>query len=157
MLAHDERGFLQPNAFRRHDLEGLGMLQDAVLMDAALMREGIPPDDRLVVLHREGGDAGDEARGARQHGRVDAGPERHGVAAGADGHDDLLQRRVAGALAKTVHRAFDLPGPRPDTRQRIGDGEAEVVWQWVENTALSEFGTRSTIMRISAANSSGVA
>ena len=60
MLAHDQRGFLQADALRRHDLEGLGMLEHAVLMNAALMREGIPPDDRLVVLDGECSDAAHE-------------------------------------------------------------------------------------------------
>src|SRR5262245_8617710 len=61
MLAHDQRGFLQAYALRRHDLEGLGMLQHAVLMDTAFVRKGVPPDDRLVVLDGKGSDAADEA------------------------------------------------------------------------------------------------
>ena len=73
MLAHDERGLRHADRFRRHDLVGLGVLQHAVLVDAALMREGVPADDRLVVLHREGGRGRDELRGAGQHGGVDAG------------------------------------------------------------------------------------
>src|SRR6476619_3440803 len=96
-------------------------------MDAALMGKSVPPDDRLVVLYREGGDTADETRGAGQHGRVDAGPERHDVAARPDRHDDLLECRVAGTLAEPVHRTFHLPGPCPHARQRIGDSETEIV------------------------------
>ena len=56
MLAHDERGLGHADALGGHDLVGLGILQHAVLVDAALMRERIAADDRLVVLHREGSD-----------------------------------------------------------------------------------------------------
>ena len=42
-------------------------------------------------------------------------------------HDDLFHRGVAGALAEAVHRAFDLPRAGADRRQRVGDGEAEIV------------------------------
>ena len=60
MLAHDQRGLRDADALRRHDLVGLRVLQHAVLVDAALMREGVPADDRLVVLHRERGRRRDE-------------------------------------------------------------------------------------------------
>ncbi len=42
-----------PTDLRGHDLVGLGVLQHPVLVDAALVREGVPADDRLVVLDRE--------------------------------------------------------------------------------------------------------
>ena len=52
MLAHHQRGLADADARRRHDLVGLRIFQHAVLMDAALMREGVAADDRLIVLHR---------------------------------------------------------------------------------------------------------
>ena len=60
MLAHDQRGLADADRLRRHDLVGLRVLEHAVLVDAALVREGVPADDRLVVLHREGRDRRDE-------------------------------------------------------------------------------------------------
>ena len=48
-------------------------------------------------------------------------------APGLDGHDDFLQRRVASPLANAVDRAFHLPGAVADGRQRIGDGQSQVV------------------------------
>ncbi len=54
MLAHHQRSLRDADAFGRHDLVGERVLEHAVLVDAALMREGVAPDDRLVVLHREG-------------------------------------------------------------------------------------------------------
>ena len=40
--------------------------------------------------------------------RIDARLTREHVLTSAHGHDDFLERRVAGALAKPVDRAFDL-------------------------------------------------
>ena len=65
MLAHDQRRLAEADRFGGHDLVGAGVLEHAVLMDAALMREGVGADDRLVGLHDEAGDGRDQARGAR--------------------------------------------------------------------------------------------
>ncbi|MNL56308.1 hypothetical protein D3C87_1797940 [compost metagenome] len=73
MLAHHQRGLGHADRGRGHDLVGGVVLQHAILVDAALMREGVPADDRLVVLHREGTGVRDGLGGAHQHGRVDAG------------------------------------------------------------------------------------
>ena len=42
-------------------------------------------------------------------------------------HHDLLERRVAGALADPVDRALDLARARLQAGERVRDGEAEVV------------------------------
>ena len=55
------------------------------------------------------------------------GRERQPVAAHVQRHHDLLERGVAGALADAVDRALDLAGAALDRRQRVGDGQAEVV------------------------------
>jgi hypothetical protein len=62
MLAHDERGLGHPDGLRLHDLVRLRVFQHPVLVDSGFMREGVPADDRLVVLHREGGRVGDHPR-----------------------------------------------------------------------------------------------
>src|SRR5262249_38893834 len=56
MLAHDERCLADADALRSHDLVSPGILQHAVLVDTAFMRKSVSPDDRLVILHREGAD-----------------------------------------------------------------------------------------------------
>ncbi len=103
------------------------MLQHAVLMDAGFMGEGIGADDGLVRLHGEAGDGGDEARGFGDHRAVDAGVKWHQIGTRAQRHDDLFHRGVAGALAETVDSAFDLTRAGADGRQRIGNGEAQIV------------------------------
>ena len=108
MFAHHERGLRYAHRGRRHDLVSLLVLQHAVLMDAAFMREGIPADNRLVILHREGRNTRHELRRTSQHRRVDASHIRQFIAARFDGHDDFFQSRITRAFTKTIDRAFDL-------------------------------------------------
>src|SRR3990170_2802280 len=49
---------------RVHDLVGLAHLEDAVLVDAGLVTEGVAADDRLVRLHHHAREVGDEPRRA---------------------------------------------------------------------------------------------
>ena len=93
----------------------------------ALVREGIPADDRLVVLHRERGRRRHQLGGTVQHLGVDADLIGQHVAARLDGHHDLFQRGVARPLADAVDGAFDLPAAGADAGQRVGDRHAEVV------------------------------
>ena len=119
--------FEHADALGLHDLVGLDVLDHAVLVDAALVLEGVAADDRLVVLHGEVGHRRDQPRGPHQHLGIDAGRVGQHVAARLDRHDDLFERGVAGPLADAVDRAFDLARAGPDTGQGVGDGHAEVV------------------------------
>ena len=63
--------FAQADALGRHDLVGGGILQHAVLVDAAFMGEGVAADDRLVGLHGKPVIAETQPRGAgEQLGRL---------------------------------------------------------------------------------------
>jgi hypothetical protein len=112
----------------RQDLVGDGRLQDAVLMDAGLVRESVVAHDGLVGLHRN-------ADHRRQHttrridlGRADVGvePAVH-VTPRLDPHHHLLHGGVPGAFADPVHGALDLTRARQDRGQAVGHREAEVV------------------------------
>ena len=97
-------------------------------MDAGLVRERVGAHDRLVGLDREPGQVGHEARGRGDLLGLDAGDEvRELPGARPEGHDDLLQARVAGPLAEAVDRDLDLAGARLDGGQRVRGGEAQVV------------------------------
>ena len=96
-------------------------------MDAGLVRECVRADDRLVGLHHESGDGGNQPRGADDVFGIDPGHEGQGVVAGAQRHHHLFQRRIAGPLAEPVDGAFDLSRARPDRGQRVGDGESQIV------------------------------
>jgi hypothetical protein len=103
------------------------VLEHAVLVNAALVREGVAADDGLVVLDRERGRRRHQLGGAVEHPGVDADLVGHHVAARLDGHHDLFQRGVAGPLADAVDGAFDLPAAGADARQRVGHRHAEIV------------------------------
>ena len=127
MLAKHQVGRALPDAFGRHDLVGAGVLQHAVLVDAAFMGKGIGADDRLVGLHRHAGDAADQARRLGDFRSDDAGAHRQHVVAHLDRHSDFLHRGVAGALADAVDCRFALPCPGHNRRQRVGDCQPQVI------------------------------
>ena len=127
VLAQHQRGLFQADHFGPHDLVGRGVLQHAVLVDAALVRERIPADDGLVVLHRERCRRRHHLRGAGQLRSVDLVPVGEFVVTHVDRHHDLFERSVAGALADAVDRALDLTRTADHAGQRIRHGHAEVV------------------------------
>ena len=92
-----------------------------------LVREGVAPDDRLVRLNRVAGQTRDDPRGASDLLGDGARVQAELSLTRGDQHDDLLERRVAGALADAVDRALDLAGAGHQAGDRVGDGQTEVV------------------------------
>ena len=128
VLAEDEFGLLHPHGRGRHDLVGFGLGHDAVLMDAAFVREGVCSDDGLAGRDAHARDGREQMRAAGDLFRADArGEAAVGVAAGTKAHHDLLQCGIAGAFADSADRAFHLAGPGADSGKRVGHGKAEVV------------------------------
>ncbi len=127
MLAQHEQRFARTNALGRHDFVGLRVLEHTVLVDAGLVREGVRADDGLVRLHHHAGAQADQATGARQLRRVDAGAQAEQRRAGVQRHHDLFQRRVAGALADAVDRDLRLARAVADAGQGVGRRQTEVV------------------------------
>ena len=128
VLAEDQFRLLHADRFRRHDLVRLGLRQDAVLVDAAFVRERVGAHDGLARGDPHARDRGEQVRRAGDLLRVDARDEvAVGVASRAETHHDLLQRGVAGALADSADRALHLARPGADARERVGHGESEVV------------------------------
>ena len=111
-----------------HDLVGQRVLDDAVLVDARLVGERVRAHDGLVRLDDEAGEVADEPAGRRDLlGRDAADEPRELGGSRAEGHHDLLQGGVAGALAEAVDGDLHLAGARLHGRERVGRGEAEVV------------------------------
>ena len=127
VLAHDQVGRALADILGLHDLVGFAILQHPVLVDAALVGEGVLADDRLVELHGEAGHRRDEAAGAGDVARVNVGLVGQAVAAHLQGHDDLFQRRVAGPLADAVDGALDLASAAQHAGQAVGHSQAQVV------------------------------
>ena len=111
-----------------HDLVGVARLQHAVLVDAAGVRKGVGANDGLVGLHDEAGGLRHELGGRHDLRGVDAHVQAEIVAPRAHGHDDLLQRAVAGALAQAVDGALHLARATDlHAGQRVGHRHAQVV------------------------------
>ncbi len=127
VLAEHDRVRVEPDRRRVHDLVGRALLEHAVLVDAGLVGERVAAHDRLVRLHHVAREARDEAARARDLARVDAGGEADVGGPRVQQHHDLLERRVARALADAVDRALDLAGAGLQPRERVGDREPEVV------------------------------
>ena len=125
--AEHQRRLGHADVLRPHDLVGPPVLEHPVLVDAGFVREGVAADDRLVGLHAFARQFRQQLTRWIQLPGDDARLDRHPVGTHAGRHDDLLEGGVAGALADAVDRALDLPGARADGRERVGDGEAEVV------------------------------
>jgi hypothetical protein len=77
------------------------------------VRERVATDDRLVGLDGIAGQARDHSRGPRDLPCDRSGVQADRRLASVQQHHDLLERRVAGALADPVDRALDLAGARP--------------------------------------------
>ena len=127
MLAHDQVGAALPHVLGAHDLVGLGVLEHAVLVDAALVGEGVLADDGLVVLHRKAGDGRDIAAGPGDVLGLDACVIAQPVSAHLQRHDHFFQGGVAGPLAHAVDGDLHLPGPALHAGQAVGHGQAQVV------------------------------
>ena len=105
------------------DLVGLLVGQNAVLMDAALVEEGILAHDGLVEGRGLADNVIDRFAGAVNLGGVQPGRGIIDVLAGAHGHDHLFERGVAGSLAQAVDGAFNLGRTALDTSQGVGHGQ----------------------------------
>ena len=112
---------------RVDDLVGVARLEHAVLVDARAVREGVGAHDGLVRLHVDAGDTAHELARVRELLGDDVGVGVQLIAVHLDGHDDLLERGVAGALAQAVDGALDLRGARLDALERQRRGHAQVV------------------------------
>ena len=128
-LAQHQRGGVHADILGPHDLVGLDVLQHAVLVDAAFMREGVLADDGLVVLHREAGDVDETSLEARVSMSVL-------IASVVKGIESL---RTFSAITISSSAALPARSPMPlmvhstwrapamHAGQRIGDREAQIV------------------------------
>ena len=128
VLGQRQLGLAPADFLRIHDLVRLAFLDDAVLVNAAGVGEGVLADDRLAALHRQAAHPGDQLGGLhdllRHHA---AGVTAVNVVARLERHDDLLERGVAGSFADAVDGALDLPRSGLDGGERVGHGHAKVI------------------------------
>ena len=111
------------HGFRRDHLIGERILQDSILMNPGLVREGIRAHHGLVWRHGDAGNFREQPAGAIQ--LVQPQPRAGLIAVGAHGqsHRDFFHGRVSGAFANSVNGALHLARARFHRRQRIGHGQ----------------------------------
>ncbi len=62
MFPQNKGGFGPAHAFRRHDLVSRGIFEDAILVDATLMRKSVAPDNGFIRLNIKTGNSGEQSR-----------------------------------------------------------------------------------------------
>ena len=87
----------------------------------------LAPTIGLVGLHADARQLREQPRRGGELRRVDDGVEPEDLPAGAQQHDDLFERCVAGTLADAVDGALDLAGTGDEGGERVRHGQAEVV------------------------------
>ena len=123
VLAEDE-AMLAADELRIEALVVVGMLEQAVDMNAGLVREGALADHALLPRHGATGSAGDRRGKRRKPSQIDAGFD---AVALAQAKHDLFQRRIPRPLAESIHRGIDVRRPGAHRSQRVGRRQAEVI------------------------------
>mmetsp|Transcript_38456 Transcript_38456/g.80911 ORF Transcript_38456/g.80911 Transcript_38456/m.80911 type:complete len:317 (-) Transcript_38456:570-1520(-) len=141
MLSEDDTcaglGFAthQPDGFGGHDLVRRFVLDHTILVDAALVLEGIGSHDGLVrlalhasVLSHHFGGGGDVHR---IDGRVELASTRPAhklfVPLQGQAHDNLLQTGISRAFSDAVDGAFQLPGTVQRAGKAVGRGQSQII------------------------------
>ena len=96
-------------------------------MNTRFVGKGVGANNRFVRLDRHAGNLANQLRGRHDLRRIHAGFNTIAITTGSQDHDDLLQRSVAGPLAQAIDRALHLAGTVFDSRQRIGNGQTQIV------------------------------
>jgi hypothetical protein len=123
VLAHHDLP-LESHVLRGEGLVVERVLDDAVGVDAALVGEDVGAHDALPRRDGPGRGGGDVLGQLTETARLQAHVH---LAEVLERHHDLFERRVAGALAETVHGGVDVGGAGLDARQGVGRRHAEVV------------------------------
>src|SRR6266581_6438724 len=104
-----------------------GIFEDAVLMDARLVREGVRAYYRLVRRYSDAGDLRQQAAGRIQFVEVDIRGDAELGLSHSEYNSDFLERGVAGAFADAIDRQFELARARADRGQGVRHAHAQVV------------------------------
>ena len=123
VLAHDDLT-LEPHVLGGERLVVERVLDDAVGVDAALVGEHVGADDALPRRDRPRRGRRDVLAELAEAARVQAHVD---LAEVLERHDDLFERRVAGALAEAVDGRVHVGGAGLDAGQGVRRRHAEVV------------------------------
>ena len=119
----------KPDRLGTHNFVRSLALQHAILVNAALVLEGVGTDDCLVRLDdhaavlRHHAARGGDVNGADSRVRS----SKLSVSLHSDRHDNLLEACIARTLADAVDGALHLPSSVRDSREAVGSAESQVI------------------------------
>ncbi len=117
--------FAPTDVARIHDLVGLTMLEDSILMDAGTVSKSVLANDRLAASHHQAAHATNQARRFHDLAGVHFGVKVFEVIGPRlDRHHDFFDSGVTGAFADAVDGSLDLARAGLDGGDRIRHGHA---------------------------------
>src|ERR1039457_6829710 len=105
VLADHELAGRNTDGSRIHDFVGRALLEEAILVDAGFVREGVLAYDGLVGLHADADDLGQKLAGRVQLFGLDTGGKGQDIAAHLERHDDL---KVKGRISPRTLSAMTI-------------------------------------------------
>ena len=127
VLAQDHLALIDPNLLRAHNLIGAPFCQYPMLMDTALMGEGVASHHRFIWRDLHASNRGQQFTGPVDLPGLDPCFTTEVVPPGMQGHDHFLQRGVPRPLPNAVDGAFHLGGPCLDAGQGVGHRHAQII------------------------------
>src|SRR5437868_569928 len=127
MLAEHEIDSIPPHRVGAHDLVRQTILDYPILVYPRLVRKSVGANDRLVGRHVDSDALRHKPRSRRQLSRLDARVQTEVRLPGPERHHYFLERGITRALADAVDGAFGLSRARANARQRVGDGQPEII------------------------------
>ena len=137
------------NQFGIDDFISLHIFQNAVLVDAGRMGEGVDTDNGFVHGYGDAHQAGNQAACFIDLLGIQIVMEVPVIIfADQHSHCNFFQGGIARSFADAVYIAFHLAGTVLDGGQRINTARPRSLWQWTLIVALSILGTRFAIFLI---------
>eukprot|EP00906_Rhabdomonas_costata_P015262 RCo021954 len=127
VLSQDQGAAAQPDNLRANNLVGLLVLQHAILVDPALVGEGVGPYNRLVGLYGHSSHRSHQLAASVDLIPVQAILQLQRGVMGVQNHSNLLQSGVTGSLADPIDGTLDLPRARHNSRQSVRSCQAQII------------------------------
>src|SRR5260370_18726024 len=128
VLGERQFGFAPTDGPRIHDLVGLTMFQDSILMNAGTMCKGVLAHDRFAASHNQTAHPTNQSPRFQDAVIIDLSVEIGEVVGPRfDCHHYLFNCRVPSTFADAVYGYFDLARTRLYRGKRVCHGHAKII------------------------------
>jgi DNA-binding transcriptional LysR family regulator len=127
MLSENEPAAGHSHFFGQNNFVGERIFQDAVLVNARFVSEGVGADHGFIGRDGDSRDRREQAAGGIDFLEADIRRGTETALADVKRYCDFFERGITCAFTDSVDGAFHLAGSRADCGQRIRNGEAEIV------------------------------